>query len=294
MKAMRIALSLAAVLVAGGCKKDAGPFLNPTVPLAYVRYIAAVPDTFGMDWRPIDAVENSPPAVGLQFRSTTPYQAMAPGARRLRIFPAPVGDVRDPSVVSQIVIDETINFTANTYYTVIHLGFSRTGQTPEDRLVVLEDAVPASIPDGQFALRVVHVGTGLNPVDAYVTATSSAAIAGSPAFSNVAYGDDSPYVLMPTGTVWLRVTDAGSTTELVSNNSRQAPPGAAGDPVALLTPIGGASMAKSALTAFVFPRTVAGSTAPQATNPGALPPLPAGISFQAPSVVYLVDKHPPQ
>jgi hypothetical protein len=282
MKAQRIALALAAGLALAGCKKDAGPFLASHGPLAYVRYISAVPDTFAMDWRPIDAVENSPPAIGLAFRSHTPYQAMTPGARHIRVFPAPVGDARDPAVVSQIVIDETLTFTANTYYTVVHLGFSRTGQTPEDRLVVIEDNVPASIPDGQVALRVVNVGTGLGAIDAWATTDTTSAISGAPTFANVAYGAASAYVNVPTGAIFLRTTGAGSTTEIVRGATRRAPNGSPGNPTALLTPIGGADMAKSALTAFVFPRSVASTTAPQTAV------------FQAPAVVYLVDKHPPQ
>ena len=278
MKLNRIVLAGAALLLTG-CKGDPGPFLATHGPLAYVRYVAAVPDTFATDWRPIDAVENSPPAIGLVFRGTTPYQAMTPGARHIRLFPAPTGVARPADVVSQVIVDTTINFTANTYYTVIHLGFSRTGSTPSDRLLVLEDVAPASI--GQkVAVRVVHAGTGIGPVDVFATTTSTAAIAGTPSFANIQYGAQSPYVLFDPGTLWLRVAGTGTTTELITGASRQAPAGEPGNPNALLTPIGGAAMAGSAITAFILPRSVAGSQAPQTT------------AFQAPALVYLIDKHP--
>ena len=292
MKANRIALAgVAAVLLAAGCKGDPGPFLAVHGPLAYVRYVAAVPDTFATDWRPIDGVENSPPAIGLAFRGTTPYQAMTPGPRHIRLFPAPTGVARPANVVSQIIVDTTINFTASTYYTVVHLGFSRSGSTPQDRLVVLEDVAPANL-TGKVALRVVHAGTGIGAVDVFATTTSTAAVGGTPIFTNVQYGTKTDYSLVdpatltattpPTANFWLRVATAGSTTEIITGTSRQAPPGEAGNPTALLTPIGGAAMAGSALTAFILPRSVAGSAAPQSA------------AFQAPVILYLIDKHPPQ
>lgn len=292
MKANRIALAgVAAVLLAAGCKGDPGPFLAVHGPLAYVRYVAAVPDTFATDWRPIDGIENSPPAIGLVFRGTTPYQAMTPGPRHIRLFPAPTGVARPANVVSQIIVDTTINFTASTYYTVVHLGFSRTGSTPEDRLVVLEDVAPANL-TGKVAVRVVHAGTGIGAVDVFATTTSTATVGGTPIFSNVQYGTKTDYALLdpatltttnpPTANFWLRVAGTGTTTEIITGSSRQAPPGQVGDPTALLTPIGGAAMAGSAMTAFILPRSVAGSAAPQTT------------AFQAPVLLYLIDKHPPQ
>jgi hypothetical protein len=281
MKVNRIVLAGAAALVAVGCKDDPGPFLASHGPLAYVRYVAAVPDTFATDWRPIDGVENSPPAIGLAFRGTTPYQAMTPGARHIRLFPAPTAVSRPTDVVSQIIVDTTITFAANTYYTVIHLGLSRTGGTPADRLVVLEDVAPATI-GTQVAVRVVHAGTGIGPVDVFATSASADPITGAPLFPNVQYGSQSAYVLRAPGTLWLRVASTGTTTELITGTSRQAPAGQAGNPTALLTPIGGAAMAGSAITAFILPRSVAGSLAPQTT------------AFQAPVLLYLVDKHPPQ
>jgi len=234
-----------------------------------------------MDWRPIDGIENSPPAIGLVFRSTTPYQAMTPGPRHIRLFPAPTGTARPANVVSQIVVDTTINFTAATYYTVVHLGFSRNGSTPQDKLVVLEDVAPANL-TGKVAVRVVHAGTGIGAVDVFATTTSTDPVAGPAKFSNVQYGSKSDYTLVDPGTLWLRVAATGSTTEIITGTSRQAPPGAAGDPTALLTPIGGAAMPGSAMTAFILPRSVAGSLAPQTT------------AFQTPVLLYLIDKHPPQ
>jgi hypothetical protein len=83
-------------------------------------------------------------------------------------------------------------------------------------------------------------------------------------------------VTRATGNAWFRVTDA-TAAEIVTGNGRQAPTGSAGDPLNNLTTIGGSGQAGSVVTAFIFPRSVAGSTAPSVTTP---------------SLVFIVDKHP--
>jgi len=62
-----------------------------------------------------------------------------------------------------------------------------------------------------------------------------------------------------------------------------APPGAAADATNNLTAVGGSTIEKSVFTGFIFPRSIAGSQAPQTTTP---------VNFQIPSIVYLVDRHP--
>jgi len=277
MRATRIALVTVATLAAAGCTKDGGPFLAPVVPLAYTRFVSAVPDTFATDWRFIDGVVNSPPAILQPFRGFTPYQGTAPGPRRLRIFPNPGGTFVPIGVVTQIIIDTTLTFEANKYYTIIHLGLSRTGGAPADNILVLEDVIPENI-GTQIAVRVVHVGTGLSPVDVYAAASTTAPLPASATFANVAYRSQSSYVSMAPGTLALRVTSSGTTTPVLVNTA--APAGAAADPVNLLTTIGGAAQPGSAFTAFVFPRSVAGTTAPQTT------------AFQSSAIVYIVDRHP--
>jgi hypothetical protein len=60
-----------------------------------------------------------------------------------------------------------------------------------------------------------------------------------------------------------------------------APPGEAAVPVDNLTAIGGSNMGGSAITAFAFPKSVAGSKAPQTA------------AFNSPAIVYPIDRHPP-
>jgi len=275
MRVSRIGLALVGALLAVGCNKDDGPFFAPQVPLAYTRFINAIPDTGAVDFRFVDLVEYSPFAVQLAYRGFTPYQGAAPGARHLKVFTNPGGSSTQIPFVTGVVLDETPTFEAGKYYTIVAVGYARTEGTPRVKLQVYEDAIPDA--GSQVGFRVVHLATGLGALNVSVTSNSTDAIPATPAVSNLAYLGASTYQVRATGNAWFRVQETSSATEIVSGNGRQAPPGAAGDPLNNLTTIGGSGQAGSVVSAFVFPRSVAGSTAPSVT---------------APSIIFIVDKHP--
>ena len=90
MNGFRIGLTLASIAALGACSADASKVIiaNPG-PLAYVRFVNAIPDSGTQDWRFVDAVEGSPTTQGLTFRGVFPgasYQSATPGSRHLRIF----------------------------------------------------------------------------------------------------------------------------------------------------------------------------------------------------------------
>jgi len=266
-------LALGVIAVASACEKDAGPFLAPEESIAYVRYVHAVPDTGATDWRPIDAVINSPPAFGLNFRGFTPYQAMGAGARRIRIFTTST----NINITSVPIVDTTITFNADTYYTLLWTGFARAGQTPADRLMLIQDNIP-DVPAGQVSLRVVNVGLDLaSSVDVFATAATTTPLPASPLLS-VAAGAVSSYLQQTPGPLALQLTTTGTRTPILAQVL--APPGQAGDPTLNLNAVGGSTMGGSAFTAFVFRRAVPGSTAP--------------AGFTAPGIVYIIDKNPPR
>jgi len=273
MRVKRIGLALFGAL-AIGCSKDEGPFFAPEVQLAYSRFINAIPDTTGVDFRFIDFLEHSPFEIQLTYRGFTPYQGTAPGARHLRVFPNPGGS---PSLgdVTQILLDETVTFEAGKYYTLVAVGFSRTGSSPAVKLQVYEDPIPDA--GSNVAFRLVHLGSGLSSINVGVTASSSDPIPGSPTLPNVAYLNASSYQTRAPGAAWFRVQETTAAAEIVAGNGRQAPAGAAGDPLTNLTTIGGSGQAGSVVTAWVFPRSVSGSKAPNVT---------------ANSIIFTVDKHP--
>jgi uncharacterized protein DUF4397 len=272
MRVQKFRLLLIGALAIVGCSKDEGPFLAPEVPLAYTRFINAVPDTVTLDFRFIDFLEYSPYAIQLAYRGFTPYQGTAPGSRHLRVFTDPGGS---PSLndVTHILADEQIALENGKYYTIAIVGFSRTGQSPAVTLQVYEDPIPD--PGSNVAFRVVNLASGLGAINVGVTGASTDPIP-PPTFSNLAYLAASPYVTRATGNAWFRVQDATS-AEIVTGNGRQAPVGAAADPLNFQTTIGGSGFAGSVVTAWIFPRSVAGSAAPSVTTP---------------SIVFTVDKHP--
>jgi hypothetical protein len=274
MRVTRIGLALVGALLAVGCSKDDGPFFAPQVPLAYTRFINAIPDTGSVDFRFIDLLEYSPFAVQLTYRSFTPYQGTAPGARHLRVFTNPGGNNATIPVVSGVLLDESPSFEAGKYYTIVAVGYARTTGTPRIKLQVYEDPIPD--PGSNVAFRVVNLATGLGSINVGVTANSTDPIP-TPTFSNIAYLGASAYVTRAPGNAWFRVQQTTAATEIVAGNGRQAPVGAAGDPLNNLTTIGGSGQAGSVVTAYVFPATVTGSTAPSVTTP---------------SIVFIVDKHP--
>jgi hypothetical protein len=274
MRVTRIGLALVGALTAVGCSKDDGPFFAPQVPLAYTRFINAIPDTGAVDFRYVDLVEYSPFALQLAFRGFTPYQGTATGARHLKVFTNPGGSNSQIPHVTGVVLDETPTFESGKYYTLVAVGYARTTGTPRVKLQVYEDVIPD--PGSNVAFRAVNLATGLASLNVGVTAASTDAIP-TPTFSNVAYLGASAYVTRATGNAWFRVQETTSATEIVAGNGRQAPVGAAGDPLNNLTTIGGSGQAGSVVTAWVFPPSVTGSTAPSVTTP---------------TIVFTVDKHP--
>ena len=275
MKLTRFAALLAGVVALGACDESGvDPILAPNVPVAYTRFIHGVADTSATDWRFIDQLEYSPVMLGMTFRSFSPYQQTAPGARQLRIFPTS----SNPAVTSQHLIDQTITLEAGKYYTIIHTGFARTGSTPADNLIVMEDPIPGTVAATAFATRFVNLGTGLGAQDAHAVATTTTSIAGNtPLFSNIAYGASSTYNdTRPLGAFAFRAANAGQTATVTA--SALAPAGSAADPTNNLTAIAGTSVGGSVFTAYLFPRSVAGSLAP--------------AGFTTPGIVYLYDRHP--
>jgi hypothetical protein len=255
-------LALAATALAA-CEKDAGPFEAPTVPTAYVRFVNAVPDTLPVELRFIDKVEGSAWFGQPAFRTVTNYFPIHAGERKFRIFPTDPSLVPDINIVSSILQEGSHNFAADKYYTIIHAGYTRTGATPEDRLIILEDNMP-TVPAGQIAVRVVNLDpTG--PVSVYSSATGGTApLPGTALFSNVAYGVSSSFANLATGAFVFRATPTGSTTVMAEG---AAPAGRLAASVSQSNQ-GGYTVQGSILTAFVFPRSVAGSRAPAAFTTG--------------------------
>ena len=283
---MRRILQLSALGLAASALSACNPdkiIQTETIPTAGVRFINALPDTAGssgLDMRFVDIVEsnaqfkipfrnNIVTAAGVPASTQVEYKNTRAGQRHFRIF------LSDTSqAVAQVVLkDTTVTIEAGKKYTALMWGFARAGQTPAMRLSFVEDA-PAD-PGTNVALRVINTTNQAIDVRQYL---STATLPAAASWANVAPLSISSYLTVPVGTYKFNVQPAGGGTSLFT------------DPTALLgqaatvdidaTP--GTTIAGSAVTAIVFPRSVAGSKAPQAT------------AFTTPAISFIWDRRPPR
>lgn len=282
MRIARFGILGALVLGAAACQTDDGGPTTPNIPpLAFVRYINAVPDTNNTTVRFISQLTYVPTTISnVPYRGANQgnYQATEAGTHRFRAFTYDpnIGQNNPNGAVTTQLADTSFTFVAGNYYTILHAGFARAGQIPAQRMYILNDAV--TDPGASVGVRVIHAALGLpagvDNVDAYYTAAANTALAGAPAVSGLTYATASGYATLPAAAVAAQFAHAGTTTR---EAGAQAPTGVAGTPAA--DPIAGATVAGSVLTAVVFGPSVAGS--------------PAAASATS-SVVWFADLQPPR
>lgn len=289
---MRFQRLLFAAVVACGvsaCAKDVVGVTHAPPPLAFVRYVNAVSDTFNMDFRAVDQVTYSQPFLNTAFRGlgVGNYQGYQAGSRHIRIFldPNPSGPTVavDPVVASTVMIDTTFTFTAGTYYTIMHVGHARAPST--DKLLINVDALPAQSATN-FQYRVVNLAATQGAVDVFVTAdTTTALVAGAATLPAVAVNAVGAYqsVLASPATVFFRVTTPGTAAQVGAVRGFKVQAGTPG--TTLADPIFGTAVAGSVFTAFIF------DAAPVGSVDGL---LPANQGFQVPVVVFYPDLQPPR
>ncbi len=287
-----------AASVASACYPDQ-VVTTENIPTAGVRFINAVPDSsgaFGFDMRFIDRVESNSQFF-VTFRDA-PSQTVATGtsdtlvvgakiefkdaragSRHFRIF---LSDTLQ-SIASTIVVDSTVNLEATHNYTFILWGNGRSAKGAADamHLSILDEA-PAD-PGNNVGLRVINATSAAIDARAYARGTT---VPTAPTWANVAPFSASTWVNQPPGTIDYNIRAAGGTTAMFVD--RQALPGqaafssaGAGGKIDIdASP--GTTVAGSATTMIVFPRSVAGARTPQTA------------AFQIPNVVTMWDRRPPR
>lgn len=303
--------SLAAlVLAAAGCQTDDGGGVAANIPpLAFVRYINAVPDSISMDSirvvpRPtpstivdttffttsfttivrwVDQIEFTPQSfANVTFRGVGQglYQGLEAGSRHFRIFTydtklaTNAGPVGALGTTTTQLADTTLNFVAGQYYTIVHVRGGGAGQPVR----VYVDTLPtASTTSVQY--RTMNLAPTLGAVDVYATATATTPIAGAPAAVAVAELGRSAYVTRAPAAFAAQVT---ATTLTVSLAGAAAPTGVAGTtgPTGL-DAVAGATIAGSVLSAMAFRASPA--------------VVFYGRTFRAaitPAVVWVADRQP--
>lgn len=272
-----------------GCSLDE---VHPTenIPYAGVRFINAVPDTagaFGMDLRFVDQPENNAHfRIGFRSGPTTSggvtastgvqFKATRAGSRQFRIF---LNDSLQ-AVASVVLKDTIVTLEAGRNYTALLLGNARTTAPPAMRLVFFEETV--ADPGAQVALRVINTTPTAIDVRHYPDA---GAVPAAATWANVASLSVSAHVLATPGRIRYNVRPAGGGANLFADAlaligvaaSSTAGTGAPLDIEA--TP--GTTVAGSAITLIVWPRSTAGARTPQTA------------AFQVPAASSIWDRRPP-
>jgi len=279
---MRRTLQVSVLCLAAGvvsaCSNPEQVIQNPAPPTAGVRFINAVPDTGAMDLRFVDIVEdnahydvpfrNTPSTSGgVTISTQIEYKPAKAGSRHFKIFMYGT----TAAIASTVVKDTTVNLEAGKLYTALLWGNAR-GSGP--KLTFYEESVPD--PQGNVALRVLNT-TG-SPIDVreYI---SSASLPSSATWSNIGGYALSSYVTASPNQFKFNVQPAGGGSALFTD--ALALTGAAATVDAEALP--GTTVAGSAVTAIIWPKSVSGSQAASFTTPGVSfvwdrrPPRPPGV-----------------
>jgi hypothetical protein len=283
---MRRIVQLSIACLAAGavsaCKSPDEIIKTQSIPTAGVRFVNAVPDTagsYGLDFRFIDITEsnaqyripfrnNASTSGGVTASTLVQYKNAQAGQRHFRIF---LSDSL-AAVASTVLKDSTLTLEAGKNYTVVLWGNARAGASPALKLSVIEESV--ADPGAQVALRVMNT-TG-NPIDVreYVSTGTPPA---TPTWAAVPGLSVSSYVVAAPGQFKYNVQPAGGGTSLFADALALVGVPATVD----IDALPGTSVAGSAVTLIVFPRSTAGSKAPQTA------------AFQTPAGSFVWDRRPP-
>lgn len=306
MKVYRL-LPVAVGMAFVGCSGDSLSHVVTPDASAAVRWVNVVPDTMPLDYRVVDVVTNANEASVAYRGSSGAYRRIPPGSHRIRVFLAGTTFAGNaPSVVSTVVLDTTLSFTLNHYYTVFHVGYMKSGASPKHQFVVTDDVFPA-VTTGNTAFRAFNAMGPTGTADISVTqATATGGAAPAATFAGLVYGATSNYAQLaaaPTAPAAssYRVTSAaaGSATAL---GDALAPIGVAGTPAVTtplgtttpaLDPIAGSQQTGSVLTFVAAPPAVSYTLTASGTTSGVAAGSTSIVAGTTTSpIVTLVDLNP--
>lgn len=273
MRQHRLLMLFAGAIMITGCTEKGTTGVIARPPLAGVRFINALADTFDIDIRAMDQTEWSATANALGYRASTEHQPTEAGARHFRMFPQPGPGAADPAVVSQVLLDTTVTFEADVNYTVLVTGSARANT---EKFVVIRDDI-GEVPAGSIALRAINAATGA--VSVYITNAVGDALPATPSFAAVAPGAATSYVTRAAGNTAARASETAGATVSASVAGPKAAKPPSTSPANTVFPAGGVDAAGSAFSVIYFAPSVAGSTADV---------------FATPGLVFFLDQHPPR
>jgi hypothetical protein len=289
---LQLSTLIAAASVVSACNPDT-VVSTENIPTAGTRFINAVPDSagaFGLDFRYVDIVESNAQfrvnfrdniitSGGVPAATQIEYKNTRAGDRHFRIF---LSDSLT-NIASTILKDSTAHFDANKNYTVMLWGNARSSGTDKMRLQVWEEDVPD--PGTNVALRVINATGAAIDVRAFVATGTAPA---SPTWASVAPYSKSTYITVAPGSYKYNVQPAGGGTTLFADVTSLPGTQALNSGCNCTTgkldleAIPGTTVAGSAVTLIVFPRSTVGSRVSQAA------------AFQVPAGAFMWDRRPPR
>lgn len=270
---LKLSVLCSAAVAAAACKPDE-VIRTEVIPTAGVRFINAVPDTFPLDFRFVDLVENSA-HFRITFRNNPVTTSGIPASTSIQYKPARAGAARHFRVfvndtiqanATIVLKDSTLNLEEGHNYSVIMMGQARQTAGPDAMRLVVLDETALLAAAGAFGtnvgLRVMNL-TG-SAIDVR-TFQRSAAVPGAATFANVAPYTATSWVLAAPDSFRYNVRAAGGTNSLFADAEALRGAAATVD----ITPLPGTLVAGSAVTGVVFPGSVVGSLGAQfATTTG--------------------------
>jgi hypothetical protein len=229
---------------------------TPDIPTAGVRFLHLAPDLGSVDFRFVDLVENSA-HWNMAFRASANfyYKNARAGERHLRIFRASSSQ----EIASQVLFDERVTLEAGKRYTFLIWGYS--AGTPAMRFAMIEDN--PDDPGNSIALRIVNAAVTHGPLDIrHYPHAGTVPTAAS--WANVAPMTVTTYLTAATGQRRINVQPAGGGTALFADALALVGVAATID----IEAAPGTTVAGTAVSNFIVPRSVAGSPAAPFTTPG--------------------------
>jgi hypothetical protein len=184
--AARLVAAITILVTLTGCQA-----IVSSAPHAHVRIINATPDAPRLDlYQDSNAL-----AFNLDFGTVTSYIQLAPGAYNI---------TANTAGTRQVLSAAKTTFTAAGQYTVLIGNTSVSLQ----QIILADQNQPA--PPGQTALRFINQATRAGAVDIYLVPAGQKINAVTPLVNGIAFGANTGYVNVPTGTYSLAMLPAGT------------------------------------------------------------------------------------
>lgn len=178
-----------------GCEGRTSGFLvtGPTNNVR-VRLVNALTSSQSLDL----LVDGQSAATGVAFGSASAYASASEGTHQLQARASGTGTT---------LVDFTRSLTNGSFSFIPAPGLGQSGA-----LFLTDDATSTA---GQSRLRVVHVAAAPGAISVYVTAPTADLTSATPVVPSLSFASASPYVGVNAGTYRIRITRAGSPSDVL-------------------------------------------------------------------------------